>query len=381
MKRQMYDVIVVGLGAAGSAAAYHLAKKNVRVLGLDRYAPPHIHGSTHSESRIIRRAYFEGARYGPMLNRAYELWASLEQESNQRLIHFCGCLNIGPRQSGLVTKAQSTAAGLGLDLEILTPGEVNQRFPGYDPPEECVAVYEDGAGFIQPELCVEAHLKLARSHGAHLHYGEPASSWRSDSKSVSVTTSRGTYTADAMINATGAWMSEFSRVPVKIERVTNTWFAPVAPLFSPSQCPVFIYEDLHGGHSYGCPDVGFGVKVGLHHVGPVHAHPDEVSRITTAQDETGPRRVVEELMPQAACQSLNTRVCLYTNTPDKHYLIDYEEGNHERVIVGSACSGHGFKMSSAVGEALAALALDQQPPVDVSPFCWRWPATDEELPQ
>ncbi|MDE2732210.1 MAG: N-methyl-L-tryptophan oxidase [Bacteroidota bacterium] len=373
MNPPVYDVIVVGLGAAGSAALYHLARRNVRALGLDRYFPPHIHGSTHNESRIIRKAYFEGAEYGPLLDRAYELWAELEQTTGQQLTAFCGCLNIGPRDSDLVMKAESTAARHGLDLERLSPAELHARYPGYRIPEDCVAVLETAAGCIRPEPCVATQLRLARDLGAECRLGEPVRSWTGDTGDVVAVTDAGTYVAHSVILTAGAWIGELASVPVQVERVTNTWFAPANPLYGPDLCPAFIYEDAEGVHSYGCPDLGRGVKVGLHHVGPLFDHPDEVCRKPMAEDETGARQVIRQLMPQADDTRLHSRVCLYTNTPDKHFLIDYLSGVNRQVVVGSACSGHGFKMSSSVGEALAALALHETPRVDVSPFCWRWP--------
>lgn len=379
MKQPVYDVIVAGLGAVGSAALYHLARRKVRVLGLDRFFPPHIYGSTHNESRIIRKAYFEGPQYGPLLNRAYELWHELELETDQRLVGFCGCLNIGPRDSSLVEKAKSTASSLGIDLEMLNPDDVNARFSGYELPEDSVAVFEKDAGYIMPESCVEAQLDLAKAHGAHCGLGEPVRTWTSDASGVTVTTDVGTYIARSVVITAGAWLRELADVPVKVERVTNSWFAPTAPLFEPDQCPVFIYEDDSGGHSYGCPDLGRGVKVGLHHVGPTFDHPDDICRQTTPEDEAGARHIVSQLMPQAAGSTLQTRVCLYTNTPDLHYLIDFLDGRNKQVVVGSACSGHGFKMSSAVGEALATFALGEQPKIDLSPFRWRWPVDHDKL--
>ena len=379
MKPSVYDVIVVGLGAAGSAAMYNLARRNVRVLGLDRYFPPHIYGSTHNESRIIRKAYFEGAQYGPLLDRAYELWMELEQTTRKRLTDFCGCLNVGPRDSGLVAKAESTAARHGLNLERLSPAEVTARYPGYRIPEECVAVLEKDAGCIRPEPCVETQLRLAQALGAECRLGEAVRSWKSDAGSAAVTTNEGTYLAHSVILTAGAWIGELASVPVRIERVTNAWFAPASPLYGPDLCPAFIYEDPRGVRSYGCPDLGRGVKVGLHHIGRLFDHPDEICREPTAEDEAGARQVTKQLMPQAAGRHLQSRVCLYTNTPDKHYLIDYLSGVNRQIVVGSACSGHGFKMSCAVGEALASLALHEEPRIDVSPFRWRWPAEHEKM--
>ena len=373
MNQRVYDVIVVGLGAAGSAALHHLASRNVRVLGLDRFVPPHPYGSTHNESRIIRKAYFEGPQYGPLLHRAYELWHKMEKATGQQLMEFCGCLNIGPQNSSLVAKAEATATRFGLDLEKLTPSEVAKRFPGYNISEDYVAILDKEAGYIKPEQCVQAYLQLAKTFGADCRTREAVRSWTSDSSGTTVATDEHTYVARSLIFTAGSWIRELVSVPVKVERVTNTWFAPTAPLYGPDHCPAFILEDHQGRHSYGCPDLGEGVKVGLHHVGPLFDHADDVVREISDEDKVGPRAVVNQLMPKAAGHILDSRVCLYTNTPDLHFLIDYLDGHNKQVVIGSACSGHGFKMSCAVGEALAAMALDEEPPVDVSPFRWRWP--------
>ena len=373
MANRTFDVIVVGLGAAGSATLYHLARSGARVLGLDRYAPPHMHGSTHSESRIIRKAYFEGTQYLPLLARAYELWGELEENSASQLVNLIGCLNIGAPDSLLVQGAAASAAAIGARYEVLKSEEVEARFPGYCLPEGYHAVLDLEAGYINPERCVAAHLRMARVDGAEIHLDSPARSWHLDGSGVAVSTHSDSFAARCVVLTAGAWMRDFAPVPVGIERVTTSWFAPIGSGYAPSECPVFIFQDQDAVDSYGFPDLGNGVKVGLHYKGPLHAHPDDVSRAITASDVADVRRVVKRLLPRAAGACLSTTVCLYSNTPDKDYLIDYLPRTGRRVVIGSACSGHGFKASAAVGEQLAALAMGRAPAVDLTPFAWRWP--------
>lgn len=364
---------MIGLGAAGSAALFHVARMGATVLGIDRFVCPHTHGSTHSESRIIRKSYSEGAQYLPLLNRAYTLWSELENASATKLMYLGGCLNIGQPDSEMVRAAQKTAIAGNTRHQLLSSDEVNQRYPGYRLQPDQVALVDLEAGYIQPELCVRTHLRSAALHGAQCQLGTPVLSCRVQQGRVVVKTDLDIFEAPRVILAAGAWMRDFAPIPLMIERVTNSWFTPTGSHFTPAQCPPFIMEDVTGLKSYGCPDLGSGIKVGLHYAGQIVTHPKEINRKVGLEDEARAREVLERIMPEAAGVCRKTTVCMYSNTPDKHYLIDRMYGDNEHIIVGSACSGHGFKASSAVGESLAALALDQPPPVDLSPFKWRWP--------
>ena len=372
------DVIVVGLGAAGSAAICHLARRGLRVLGIDRYTPPHTMGSTHGGSRIIRKAYFEGEQYLPLLHRAYALWRELEAEMSASLLNLCGCLNVGAPESAIVDGAQRSALAMGSAFEIMSATAVRHAFPAYHLTDAEVAVHDADAGLILPERSVSAHLAAAERHGATLVYGDKALAWHADGSGLRLTTARSTYRAGRLILCAGAWLNDILRpfkAPLHIERVTNAWFEPSAQaeLFDPARCPVFIWEYDQNAHFYGCPNLGRGVKAGLHYKGAVVDHPDEVLRTVQDKEDIAPiRALLSRLLPNAAGRRLDASVCLYTNTPDKHYLMDYFPGDR-RVVVGSACSGHGFKASAAVGEALADLAMDRKPAVDINAFRWRWP--------
>jgi len=371
------DVVVVGLGAAGSAALFHLAKRGVRVLGLDRFVPPHAMGSTHGDSRIIRKAYFEGEAYLPLLKRAFALWEELEKVTQQTLITRCGCLNIASASSPRIAAARRSAEIGDVEVVHMTPEAVRSAFPAYHLREHEVALFEPGAGAIHPELCVATHLSQACAHGATVFLKEPALSWNLVPGGVVVRSNTRTFHAGKMVLTVGAWLRtqlQDASPPVKVERVMNAWYSTTGSYFDPRHCPTFIWEYAENARaSYGFPDLGQGMKVGLHHRGHHVDSPAEIDRTIQPHEIRELHTLMSQLFPEKLRQCTYASTCMYTNTPDKHYLIDYLQGNERRVAVGSACSGHGFKSSAAVGEVLADLAMDQAPSTHIAPFRWRWP--------
>lgn len=370
-----YDAVVVGLGAVGSAAVYQLARRGYRVLGLDRYTPPHTLGSSHS-SRIFRKAYFEGERYVPLIERGYALWRELEAESGRALLRITGGLNIGAEGSDIVEGAQRVAAAYDVAHEVLTREDVQERFPAYDLPEGHLAVWEAGAGALFPDACIQTHLDQARRHGATLHFDEPVSVWEPDGDGVEVISTKAAYRAGRLVLCAGGWIKEMLGnlgLPVFIERQVIGWFRPKhhAPHFDAARCPVFIWQAASGHTVYGFPDFGRGVKAGIHHLGTRVDHPDALAREPTAADEATIRTHLRHLMPNAVGPLVRIATCFYTNTPDQHYLID-RHPDHPQVVFASACSGHGFKASNAVGEALVALVMEDDLMVPLDAFRWRW---------
>src|SRR5689334_7057822 len=156
-----FDVIICGLGAMGSAAAYHLARAGHSVLGLDRYQPPHTFGSSHGLTRIIREAYFEHPLYVPLVQRAYELWQNLEKESGRKLLRQTGGLMIGPPEGVLINGARRSAQEHGLARRLLSTAELRKEFPAFAVKDNTVAVWEPRAGMVFPELAIQTHLELA----------------------------------------------------------------------------------------------------------------------------------------------------------------------------------------------------------------------------
>jgi len=371
-----HDVIIAGLGATGSAAAYHLAHRGKRVLGFDRFAPPHTIGSTHGKTRIIREAYFEDPTYVPIVQRAYQLWGDLEREVRRPLLLKTGGLMIGHPESEVVAGARLSAEKHALEHEVLSSAEITRRFPCLSPEADMIAVYEPRAGILFPEACVSAHLSLAQSYGAQIRTHEPLLSWKADGTGVSVTTERATYDAESLVISAGAWARQLLadlEPPLTIERQVQFWFEPMraSASFSATRCPVHLWQFEDNQIVYGFPDLGEGVKVARHHRG-VFGSPDSLNREVDATEIADMRGLLRRFLPDSNGAFRSAAVCLYTNTPDGHFWIDRHPA-HENVLIASPCSGHGFKFSSAVGELLADLATQRPVPFDLSLFRSRWP--------
>lgn len=364
----IYDVIVVGLGAMGGAAACHLARRGMRVLGLDRFTPPHAFGSSHGETRIIREAYFEHPVYVPMVQRAYELWRDLEKESGTTLLRETGGVMIGRPDSDLVKGARHSAELHGLRYQLLTASEVHTQFPALHPDNDMVAVWEPRAGVLFADACVTAHLALARRYGAELRYEESVLGWEPDRNGIRVLTSHGETHARQLIVTAGAWISVFfPQLPLRVERQVLFWFGdPGTEIFAPDRCPVHLWQFDGRRFFYGFPNLGSGVKVAFHHGGQTTAV-DTLHREVEQAELEDIRRALRRFVPAADGEPRATAVCMYTNTPDEHFWIDRDPRNSQ-VLIASACSGHGFKFSPVVGEIIADLAQRKPPKFDLSLF-------------
>lgn len=371
-----HSAIIAGLGAMGSAAAFHLARRGIRVVGFDRFAPPHTFGSSHGRSRIIREAYFEDPAYVPLVQRAYELWETLQVEAATPLLLQTGGLMIGRSDSQLVAGARRSAEKHRLEHEILSAAEVKRRFPCLNPDSDMVAVYEPRAGVLFAEACVRAHLVLAQSRGAQIHAEEPLLSWQADGTGVCVTTERAKYEAEWLIISVGPWAGQLLadlRPPLTVERQVQFWFDPMQARtsLSASRCPVHLWQFDEHQVFYGIPDLGEGVKVARHHRG-VGGSPDTINREIGAQEIEDMRGLLRRFLPCAAGAFRAAAVCLYTNTPDGHFWIDRHPA-HANVLITSPCCGHGFKFASVVGEILADLVTHGRSSFDLSLFRNRWP--------
>lgn len=363
-----YDVIVVGLGGMGSATAYHLAKDGRRVLGLDMHPRGHTFGSSHGHHRIIREAYFEGPGYVPIVQHAYELWRELEEESGRaNLLTITGGLMIGLPESDVVSGALRSAEAYDLPHERYTASELAEQYPGFQFPEDYVAVYEGNAGFVQPEDSVAAHLDLAASHGAELKFSEEVTGWSADGEGVRVETPDGSYTADALVVTTGPWASELLadlNIPLTVRRVVNAHFESARPdLFSADHSPIYIFQVPEGWY-YGFPYIpGLGVKIGRHDIG------ETVTARTIRRDIDDEeidllRHVLDSYLPGASGPILSALTCMYTMTPDEDFVID-RHPEHPNVVLGCGFSGHGYKFAAAIGQILADLATDTAPAFDI----------------
>ena len=360
----MYDVVVIGLGGMGSSTAHELARRGKKVLGLEQHAPGHDRGSSHGGSRLIRQAYFEDPAYVPLVLRAYELWERLERETGRDLMTLCGGLMLGQTGSTVLEGSLRSAREHDLPCEVLEAEDVRRRFPALAPARGTVALYEAVAGFIDPASAMNAQLERSASLGAELRFEEPVVSWEAadSGDGVRVETPAGVYEAERLVLTSGAWTPKLLvdlDLPLEPERRVICWFEPEgdAEPFLPGNFPVFIWEP-EDGNTFTCfPLVAGerGVKTVFFRAGGLPCDPDTLDRHVRDEEVGFLRGYMEEYVPALAGRCLATEVCMYTNTPDEHFVIDLHP-NHPQVSFASPCSGHGYKFATVVAEILADLA-------------------------
>jgi sarcosine oxidase len=384
IKPRSYDAIVVGLGAMGSATLFHLARRGLRVLGLEQFSEAHQLGSSHGDSRIIRETYFEHPLYVPLVQRAHELWRELEATSGASLMKITSGLMIGPSDGMVVAGTLRSAREHHLPHEVLTPAQVHERFPAFRLASNLVAVLDSRAGYLDPEACNKAHLDAARAAGAETRFDEPVLEWNPDGEGVRIRTGAGTYTAHRLVLAAGAWNTGLARdlqLPLTVERQTVFWLEPSGSpyTYEAERFPIYAYEYKAGHICYGFPRLPRGVKASVMHSGDTARDPDSVER-TVNDDEAKPlRAALRPVLPELAEAPVRDRgVCLFTNTPDHDFIIDFHP-LLPQVLISSPCSGHGFKFASAIGELQADLLTTGRSRFDLSPFrIGRWP-TNQDL--
>jgi sarcosine oxidase len=374
------DVIVVGLGAMGSAVCAELAARGASVIAFDSYEPPHPYGSTHGDTRITRIAIGEGPEYVPLVRRSHERWREIEQQTGVRLLTICGGLVLAPAGSRFLAQTRASASEYDVAHETLSAGEIGERFPMFAIDPQTRGYYEPGAGWVRPEAAVRAQLELARRHGAELRVGEAVERWAPGAADVAVTTASGAYRAEQLVLCAGPWLPglvpELAHL-FAVHRQLLYWF-PVRERYELlREMPIFVWDFggdaggfVHLDGFYGFPAVDGptgGVKVATesyeHTALPDgRRHPATRSEIADMYE-----RCIAPHLPWLGPEVLRTVSCLYTNTRGSRFVID-RHPEHSSVLVVSACSGHGFKHSPAIGEAVAQLVCTGTSDVDLAPF-------------
>ena len=371
-----YDVAIIGLGAMGSAAAWQLASRGVSVIGFDRFHPPHNMGSSHGENRVIREAYYEDPSYVPLVQRAYELWDELATATNQTLLHQTGALMVSEPGGLLVPGALASARQHNIPHEQLSAAEIRKRFPVMNAQDPVIGLLEQRAGVLQLEPCIEAQLELAARSGAELRFDSPIERWLPTDMNdveapIELDTADGKVTAERLVVTAGAWTAGLLSklgLPLLVSRQVMFWLQPKgdASRFDIGNLPVWMWERDKQDFGYGLPNQGNGLKVG-HHYPAEAVDPSAYDKTVNAQDEDTIRGWLGATLPDASGQILHAETCLYTNTPDAHFLLDLHP-KRPNIVVASPCSGHGFKFAPAIGESIADLALERRSDHDLHLF-------------
>ncbi|GAB4033182.1 N-methyl-L-tryptophan oxidase [Spirosoma jeollabukense] len=378
----VYDAIVVGLGAVGSAALYQLSKQTSAVLGIDRFNPPHPFGSTHSDSRITRQAIGEGAYFVPLALRSYEIWRELEQRTDQQLLTITGGLFVGKEHSevqthnkpGWLTTTIEAAKQFGIAHQLLDVAMLRKRFPQFQFVDDDLGYYEENAGFLRPEQCISAQLTQAHQNGAIIHPYEQMLSFEQTGAEIWVRTEETVYQTRKLILTTGPWITESLRnTPyrelLKVYRQVQYWFATQGDYtqYAPDHMPVYILSDRD---LYGFPAIGgagAGIKIATEQYSQTTTPKDIVRTVSKAEIEQMYKQYIAPNFVGVGPECVKSTVCLYTMTPNGDFIIDHHPDS-ANVLLASACSGHGFKHSAAVGQIMAELALQGQTDFDIQAF-------------
>ena len=357
-----YDVIVLGVGAMGSAACHHLASRGARVLGLEQFPLVHDRGSSHGETRIIRQAYFEHPDYVPLLLRTYTHWQQLEQSVGEKLFHQVGLVLSGQADGEAIAGARLSARLHGLPIENLTPDEANRRWPALSFAADHDVVFEPAAGYLRVEACVQQQINQAIAHGAEIRANQRVKSWSSKGSSVTVRTENDEFTASGLIVSAGSWAARVMQeldLPLNVVRKFVGWFpGRDQQAKRESEIPTY-YFDLPHGSFYGFPSIdGATVKMAEHSGGQPVVDPGNVDRDMHPEDITRLAEFLKSHLPGLRPEPARHAVCLYTLTPDQHFIVD-EHPQWDNVAIAAGFSGHGFKFAPVIGEAMADLALNK----------------------
>ena len=356
-----YDLVVLGLGGMGSATLAHASARGSRVLGIEQFARGHDLGSSGGRSRIIRQAYFEDPGYVPLLVRAYALWHALEAQTGANVLDLVGVLMVGNERSTALQGTRASARAFDLPLEEMDSAQIAQRFPGTVPRADEHALLERNAGAVFPETAIAAHLAVAQASGADMRFGTSVTGWTAAPDGIRVALADGeTVLASRLALCAGPWMAQVARelsLPLRVQRNVQIWFRPSTRSFDARRFPAFFLDRPEfPAPLYGFPDFGDGVKAALHAYGDTTSAA-ELDRSIRPEDIAAVQSPLDAWMPGAAAEYASGKACMYTLTPDEHFIIDRHPSD-DRIVIAGGFSGHGFKFCSVVGEIVTQLALD-----------------------
>lgn len=360
-----YDVIIIGGGGFGSSAAYHSALRGKMVLVIDQFEKGHQRGSSHGETRVIRKAYFEHPDYVPLLQQSYKMWHKLEQKSQIDLISPCGLMVCGAPDSELISGTMQSAEENGLEIDEVEQDEFADRFPGFNIPDGMEVLYEVDGGFLNVEACVATYLAAAELKGTEFRWETAVTHWESDGEQVKVWAGEETFTAHSLIITVGAWAEKLlSSIPntprLTVLRKVMYWFPVKSDAYNDSYGSSCFCYQMPYGFFYGFPSLdGEVIKVCEHSGGTPITDPSQLEIENHDEDLAKLTQFLREVMPDVDPHPESFNVCMYTKTPDEHFIID-QHPQYQNVAFGAGFSGHGFKFVPILGRVLSDLALDYE---------------------
>jgi len=361
-----YYAIVIGVGSMGASACYHLAKQGQKVLGLEQFDITHEFGSHAGQSRIIRKAYGEGTVYVPLLQRAYENWATLEAETGTQVFFKTGMVYLGTANNSFLQTVKQSSAQYSIPINHFSAEECFQKYPQFHTPYNYEHLEEPNAGVLTPERCILLLVQQALYNGATIKTKEKVLDWEHHKSGLTVITNQNTYHSQKLIITAGPWARQMVPELAKNLTITRQPLAWVQPktwdIFAMDRFPCWLIRN-HGRDFYGFPIMPagqfggpLGLKLGMHHPGGEETHPDEVDRNSRSEDEKALVDFLNEFIPDGYQNTLTMKTCLYTKTSDEHFVVDYLPNHDKNVVIATGFSGHGFKFASVIGEVLADMA-------------------------
>lgn len=377
---QHFDVLVLGVGGMGAAALAHLASRGARVAGVEQHSVPNDRGSSTGETRVIRKAYFEDPRYVPLIERAYTLWNELEKHTGEELLVRTGCLNFGPSEHVAIRGVRESVALHGLPHDTLDHHAIGGRFPAFVPADGDVGIFEEDGGFLRVEACTDAHARRAVESGARLLTGQRVVALDVTERLVTAHLDDGAaISADRVVVSAGPWLASTpalapiaARLPLRVTRQVQLYFRPEDPeIVDADSMPVFIHFDgdrafygvpLHGEHG-----AEPALKVCQHGGGELVTSADDLDREVHERDIAPVRDWMRDHLPDGDGELVRARVCMYTSTPDGHFVVGALRAMPNVIVLGGF-SGHGYKMAPVIGEVAADLAMGRASPFDLALF-------------